>query len=79
VSPGRKADRPAFVNIPATVKRSDPSVLENIVVAIVLGGFLIFSVWGLRVGAEQARRDGQAAKARGGRETAKGSGQSARD
>lgn len=54
-------------------------MLENIVVAIVLGGFLIFSVWGLRVGAEQARRDGQAAKARGGRETAKGSGQSARD
>ena len=43
--------------------------LENIVVGIVLGGFLIFSIWGLRVGAEQARRDAQAAAA--GRELAK--------
>jgi len=46
---------------------------ENIVIGIVLGGFLIFSIWGLRVGAEQARRDAQAATA--GREPAKKSGQ----
>lgn len=43
-------------------------MLEHIVVGIVLGGFLAFSVWGLRVGAEQARRDGE--MARGGREAA---------
>ena|GEM_PF-5486048 len=37
-------------------------MLENIVVAVLVGGFAIFTVWGLRVAADQARQDVEAAR-----------------
>jgi len=42
--------------------------LENIIVGIILVGFLALTIWGMRVSNEQAQIDAQAAQARRTRE-----------